>query len=190
MKIKKFDETNSSGVAESILSNVKSKMGMIPNLFAYMANNTALLKSYLEVEDNFRNHTGFTPVEQEVVLLSISVENGCTYCVAAHSFIAKNQSKVPDEVVKSLRNGKEIENEKLQALRKLTEAIVKSKGYPTQEVINEFKNQGYTDESYLGILTGIALKSMSNYFNHINETPVDDAFANFKWKKNKLKKNK
>lgn len=183
MKLKKFDEANSEGVANKILSNVKSNMGMIPNLFAYMANNPALLKSYLEVEENFRKYSGFSSIEQEVVLLSISVENACTYCVAAHSFIAKNQSQVPDEVVQHIRNKEAIKDAKLDALQKLTIEIVKTNGYPSQELVNAFKNQNYTDENYLGILTGIALKSMSNYFNHMNKTPLDDTFADFKWSK-------
>ncbi|WP_188457742.1 carboxymuconolactone decarboxylase family protein [Psychroflexus planctonicus] len=184
MKLKKLDEKNSTGIAKDILENVKSKMGMIPNMFAYMANNPALLKSYLETEKNFREHAGFSSVEQEVILLSVSIENECTYCVAAHSFIAKNQSNVPEEVVKSLREGKEIKDKKLAALQVLTKEIVKTKAYPSQESLDEFKNQGYLDEQYLGVLTGIALKSMSNYFNHMNETIVDDAFSDFKWEKN------
>lgn len=42
-----------------------------------------------------------TPVEQQVVLLSVSSENGCDYCVAAHSGAAR-MARVSEDVVTAL----------------------------------------------------------------------------------------
>src|SRR5581483_11115587 len=85
-------------LARATLEAAKQKLGMIPNMYAYMANAPGLLETYRSGYDLFRQASGFTPVEQEVILLSISYENGCEYCMAAHSFLADVQSKVPREV--------------------------------------------------------------------------------------------
>ncbi len=46
--------------------------------------------------------TSLTATERNVVLLTVAIENGCTYCVAAHSTIA-GLYKVPVEIVEAVR---------------------------------------------------------------------------------------
>jgi AhpD family alkylhydroperoxidase len=53
--------------------------------------------------NHFRERFGFTPQEQEVVLLSISRSNGCAYYMAAHSFIADRMSGLSKEVTEAIR---------------------------------------------------------------------------------------
>jgi len=169
--------------AKSILEATKSKMGVVPNLLKMMANNPSLLMAYTKTDETFRKDSGFSPQEQEVILLSVAVYNGCTYCVAAHSFIAKHQSKVPQEVIEALRNAKDLPDSKLDALSKFTVSVTKERGFPTQEATNALKQAGYTDQHVAGVITGVGMKTLSNYINHISETEVDDMFAEFKWEK-------
>lgn len=51
------------------------------------------METYAIGYDHFRKNSGFSPVQQEVIFVTISVANGCEYCAAAHSFIADNMSK-------------------------------------------------------------------------------------------------
>lgn len=114
MKALEINETEEP--AKEILEGIKSKMGAVPNLFWVMANNSSLLSAYTKSYQTFRNDSNFSPQEQEVILLSIAIYNGCTYCVATHSFIAKNQSNVNEDVLKALRNQEELPDDKLEAL--------------------------------------------------------------------------
>ena len=61
-----------------------------------------------------------TPAERQVVLLATSVANGCEFCVAAHSMIAKAMIGVPAEVVAKLREHKEPDDARLAALAAFT----------------------------------------------------------------------
>ena len=90
--------------AREVLEQTKAKMGMVPNMYGVMANSPAMLQSYAQGYALFREDSGFTPAEQEIVFLTISRENECHYCMAAHSFVADNMSKVPTEVTDSIRN--------------------------------------------------------------------------------------
>ncbi|NBC59099.1 MAG: alkylhydroperoxidase [Bacteroidetes bacterium] len=174
---------NADVEARPILKTAKDNMGMVPNLFAVMANNPSLLKAYTSADETFRQDSGFSPVEQEVLLLSIAVENGCTYCVAAHSFIADNQSNVPEEFTNAIRKGKTIPDAKLEALSQYAKAVVKTRGYPSDEVTQAFRDQGYTDRHIAGVVTAVGMKTFSNYINHIANTPLDQAFESRKWDK-------
>ena len=52
----------------------KKNLGFIPNMYLKMGTNTALLDSYIYAYNSFRANSGFTPVEQEVVFLTIAHE--------------------------------------------------------------------------------------------------------------------
>jgi alkylhydroperoxidase family enzyme len=70
--------------AAELLEQAKRKNGMVPNMYAAMANAPGVLDTYLHGYDLFRKKSGFSPVEQELIFLTISRENGCEYCMAAH----------------------------------------------------------------------------------------------------------
>lgn len=168
-------------LARATLEAAKQKLGMIPNMYAYMANAPGLLETYRSGYDLFRQASGFTPVEQEVILLSISYENGCEYCMAAHSFLADVQSKVPREVTEALRNGADIPDSRLRALSRFTRILVQKRGRPRQSDLDLFRAAGYEDAQVLQIILAIGVKTLSNYTNHVCGTAVDDAFAERAW---------
>ena len=168
-------------LARATLETAQQKLGMIPNMYAYMANAPGLLETYRFGYDLFRQASGFTPVEQEVIFLSISYENGCEYCMAAHSFLADVQSKVPREVTEALRNGADIPDSRLRALSRFTRILVQKRGRPRQSDLDLFHAAGYTDAQVLQIILAIGVKTLSNYTNHVCGTAVDDAFSKRAW---------
>jgi alkylhydroperoxidase family enzyme len=95
--------------------------------------------------------------------------------MAAHSALAKMQ-KMPDSVLESLRNGKPIEDSRLEALRKLTQSIVQRRGWIEDRDLKSFLLAGYSKAQVLELLVGVAQKTISNYVNHLADTPVDQAF--------------
>jgi len=169
--------------AKEILGQVKREVGMVPNLYAFMANAPGLLETYIRGQETFRKHSGFNPVEQEVILLSISFENGCEYCMAAHSTIADMQSKVPHEVTEALRSGSQVPDARLSALSTFTRTMVVKRGRPSQDEIEHFLQAGYTEEQVLQIILAVGIKVLSNYTNHVCHTPVDRPFASRSWKR-------
>ncbi len=168
--------------AKEILDHVKQQIGMVPNLYAFMANAPGLLQTYIRSQELFRRNSGFTPAEQEVVFLSISFENGCEYCMAAHSVIADTQSKVPPEVTEALRNGTEVADTRLRALSEFTRTMVTKRGRPSQDEVGNFLRAGYTNEQVLQVILAVGIKTLSNYTNHVCHTPLDARFASRVWK--------
>ncbi|CAM4125108.1 carboxymuconolactone decarboxylase family protein [Gillisia limnaea] len=163
---------------KEILENAKKANGMIPNMYKKMVNLPALQNTYDTGYHQFRKDSGFTPAEQEVVLLTISIENSCGYCTAAHSYLAENVSKTPKDVIEAIRQGKEIEDDKLSALHEFTKVMNESRGNPTPDQAKKFLNAGYSEKQILAIILAQAVKTISNYSNHIFHTEVDEAFSN------------
>lgn len=170
-------------ISKQILETTNQKMGMVPNMYAGMANNTALLDGYVSAYNSFRANSGFTEQEQEVVFLSVAYENNCDYCMAAHSFVGDKMSNVPTEVTDAIRDGLEVPDAKLKALSVFSKVITSKRGLPSEEDLTNFLDAGYSEEHILGVIAGVGVKTMSNYFNHVFNTPVDDAFKSRVWNK-------
>ncbi|MBI5771205.1 MAG: carboxymuconolactone decarboxylase family protein [Verrucomicrobia bacterium] len=167
--------------AKAVLEQAKAKLGFIPNMYGGMVNSPGLLETYMLGYDRFRAESTFTAVEQEVVFLTISRENGCTYCVAAHSVIADAFSKVPPAVTDAIRERKTIPDAKLEALSAFTRIMWSSRGKPTPEEAAAFFAAGYDERQILEIILATAVKTLSNYPNHLFATPVDAIFRARKW---------
>jgi AhpD family alkylhydroperoxidase len=133
---------NANEAQKPQLENSLKNMGMIPNMYANMVNSLGLMETYAIGYDRFRKNSGFSPVEQEVVFVTISVLNGCENCTAAHSFIADKMSKVPTEVTDAVRNGDEIPDTKLKALSHFTRVIFEKRGNPSKEDAQAFLAAG------------------------------------------------
>jgi uncharacterized peroxidase-related enzyme len=167
--------------ARKVLEHTLATMGMIPNMYGVMANSPAMLQSYAQGYALFRENSGFTPAEQEVVFLAISRANECHYCMAAHSFVAEKISKVPTNVTNSIRNDEPIEDSKMAGLVQFTRTMMASRGHPSTSDVAEFVQAGYSESHLLDIILAISVKTISNYANHVFDTPIDAAFSTHSW---------
>lgn len=167
--------------ARPALTDAQKKLGFVPNLYAGLANAPAALEGYLAVSACF-DKCSLTPTERQVVLLSTSVLNGCDFCVAAHSMIAKAMVGVPSEVVVALRAQKEPDNPKLAALVAFTRAVVEERGWVADHpAFARFLAAGYTPAQALEVVLGVTQKTLSNYANHLLGTPLNPAFESERW---------
>lgn len=179
----KLQEKITCTISTNIMNETKKKLGFVPNMYEKFAHNSALLDAYTYSYNSFRANAGFTPVEQEVILLSAAYVNNCEYCMAAHSFVADNMTKVPVEVTNAIRNGEPIQDSKINVLSKTTKLLTENRGKLNDTEIQDFLSVGYSENHILGIIAGIAVKVMSNYANHNTLPELDDVFSGRKWTK-------
>jgi uncharacterized peroxidase-related enzyme len=182
-----FDDATET--QKELLTITRKEYKMIPNMYRAMANQPALLKSYMDVYKGFRTQSNFSSVEQEVVFLTISVENNCSYCMAAHSIIADLVSKVPPIITDAIRTAAEIPDAKLKSLQEFTSIMLNKRGNPNEEDVRLFFENGYNEKHILDIILAISIKTISNYTNHIFHTEIDPAFKIREWKTFKAVRN-
>lgn len=166
---------------KALLESAHANMGFIPNMYARMANSPGMLETYLSGYAAFRTASGFTPPEQEVIFLTISQDNGCEYCVSAHSFLADKKSKLAPEVTDAIRDNQVIPDAKLAALSTFTRTMLTARGLPGKADVAAFLAAGYSERQILEIVLAIAVKTISNYSNHLFHTPLDMVFEERRW---------
>lgn len=175
MEFEIYDEHNAPESSKSLLESAKQNFGMIPNLLGEFAEAPAVLEGYLKLNE-FVSNTSFSAVEQQVAILAASIENECDYCSAIHSTVLRNQLNVDDEILDAIRNEEIIPDEKLQALVSYVRKVVAHRGHVSEEDLRSFEQAGYTRQQVLEINLIVALKTLSNYTNHVVNTPLDEAF--------------
>ncbi|MEM9032180.1 MAG: carboxymuconolactone decarboxylase family protein [Pseudomonadota bacterium] len=166
------------------LEDSQKAFGRVPGLHATMAEAPALLEGYKKLHALFQNDTSFDKDELTVVWQTINVEHECHYCVPAHTMIA-NAMKVDPAITEALRNETPLPTPRLEALRTFTLAMLRSRGNVTQAETEAFLAAGFTRQQILEVVLGLAQKVMSNYTNHVAETPIDEPVKPFTWERAK-----
>lgn len=157
-------ETAPKGASE-VLEKVVEQYQFIPNLASYVAESPVSLDAIMALSGNFDN-SSLTPQEQQIVLLTVSVMNGCSYCRTVHKALG-NMQKVERDVLEAVLDLRTLPDTKLNALYDFTRAIVEDKGLVSEEVVNRFLAAGYTKAQVFEVVMGVALKTFTNYSNHL-----------------------
>ena len=175
-----FTAQDAPAGSQPLLEGIAKKYGGVPNLFAKFAASPALLEAYGAIGDIYNRSSNFDASERQVVLISTSVENGCTYCVAAHSTISGMEG-VPADVVTALRDGTPLPTARLEALRTFTLAVVTKRGWVEDADLQAFFAAGFEEAHVLDVILGVGLKTLSNYTNHVTSPELDAGFQPQAW---------
>lgn len=171
-------ETAPEGGAEA-LDRAEQSFGFAPNLVRVLAEAPQAAHAYLDLGGRVGD-SSLAPAEEQVVLLTTSFENGCDYCMAAHSTVA-NMVGMDGDTLEALRSGQALPDPRLEALRAFTAAVVRSRARLSADHLRNFLEAGFTRAHVLEVLTGVAMKTLSNYTNHLANTPLDEAFEAQRW---------
>lgn len=159
-----------------VFDRVQQAYGFIPNLYGIFANSPVALQTYLSVLDLLAQHSALDAQEQQLVMLAISAENRCDYCVAAHSAVAA-MAKVPADQIQAVRENQALGDTKRTALVRFARQTIEHRGWTPAADIEAFLAAGYTQQHVLDVLSIAAIKTLSNYTNHLANTPIDAAFT-------------
>lgn len=173
-----IDVEAAPAAVKATLDGVRARYGFLPNLYRVFAQAPIALDAYLAVADIFQR-SSFNATERNVVLLAVSRANECRYCVAVHSTVGDLQKDPPD-LIAAIRADHPIADPKLEAVRRLAEALARDRGHADAEV-ERFLAAGYQPAQVVELLVGVMLKTLSNYTNHLAVTPLDGVFEARAW---------
>lgn len=165
--------------ARSQLERIEKAWKFVPNLHRTLAESPVTLEAY-DTLFGMVARTSFTPAEQQVVFLAASVVNGCAYCVSGHTVLAR-KAGLQDGVIAALRDASPIADPRLEALRAFTQTVVRERGMAGEATISAFLAAGFTRAQILEVVLIISAKTISNYVNHLAETPLDAFMAETRW---------
>jgi AhpD family alkylhydroperoxidase len=146
--------------------------GYLPNLIGVLANAPTALETY-QVVGAINARTALTPAEREVIQITAAVRNGCGFCVAGHTAIARKKLQMPDELVEALRKTRALSDPKLNALALFTLAVMEKRGQLDDAELKAFLDAGYSQQNALEVVLGVSLATLCNYANNVARTPIN-----------------
>ena len=173
------DLTTAPDDAKPLLENSQKAFGRLPGLHRIMAESPQALQGY-QVLHKLATETAFDADELTVVWQTINVEHECHYCVPAHTGIAKRM-KVSDEIIDALRDETPLPTPRLEALRTFTLHMLRKRGNVAPADLDAFFAAGFAHRAVLDVILILAQKVMSNYINHVAETPLDEPVRPLAW---------
>jgi len=179
MKFQVHTKETAPQASRETIETTEKKYGFLPNLIGVLAESPTAVQAYAAINTALEQ-SALSPVEQQVVMLSVSAANDCTYCVGAHSTVAQ-MVRMPEDVLGAIRAQRPFSDRKLSALRTLVLSILNHRGWVPEDDLTCFTTAGYGQRHLLDVLTIVALKTLSNYANHLAHTPLDAQFAAQSW---------
>jgi len=161
--------------AEQILASVEEKYGFRPNLIEELVTAPAAAQVYLRGQDAMAN-SSLTPAQQQAVQLAVATRNECHYCDAAHATLAQ-QSGITAEDIEAIRDGELPNNGDLRGVVSATRRVLAERGWLDAADLEELSAGGVDRQALYEIVAFVALKTLSNYVNHIGDTEIDPQFA-------------
>lgn len=152
------------------LKGVKAKLGMVPNLFATLANAPAALRGYLGLSETLGSGR-LTAAQREIVALAAGQANRCGYCLSAHTLLGKGAGLSADAIsaARQGQGGNALDN----AIAGFSRALVEHRGVVPAEDLADYRRAGLDDGLILEVIANIALNTLTNYTNHVAGTAVD-----------------
>lgn len=160
--------------SRNLLKKAEEEMGFIPHLYGVMAESPATLKAYQILTALF-DKTAFTVTERQLVLITINQFRNSSYCLRAHTALAKTQ-KISMKIVYAVYFNKPIDDIKLEALRTFTRTVLENDGWVEKPTLKAFYQAGYQKKQVLEVVLAVSFKTLSNYVNQINDTLIDEEF--------------
>jgi alkylhydroperoxidase family enzyme len=158
--------------SRAILAQAGSGGTAAPNLMRALADAPAALAGFQQLKSAFAG-SSLTPLEQEIVYLSVAKTNACHYCTTqTGSFDASPEAEAAAHAIRAERP---LGDPRLQALRRFTLILTEQRGWVSDAHVEDFLAAGFTRPQVLEVISGIALATLSSYVNHVVATPLDGA---------------
>lgn len=165
---------NPSPEMQEVLDWYIQNFQFIPNLTRVMSEAPALVRSYWQTQLNLMEKGTLTPEENNVVQMSIAVENKCRYCASGHILAGRMVFGSSEEVMAGIIAESHLPEEKLNALRDFALAVYEGKGNVSEASFSKFKEAGYSNSQALDVVTNISTKVMSNFTNQLTNNELDE----------------
>lgn len=173
-----------NAAARALIAASHKQLGFVASPVARTAHAPGVLK-HLFASFAAYEATSLSPLEREVVAMTVAFEHGCHYCMAMHSAMQASQ---PDAapIVEALRRGTALPDARLDALRSYARALVRHRGHVPEAIADAFLAAGFRPEQALEVVLGVAVYALSTYLNIVTEAPLDPPFEPFRWSRPEL----
>lgn len=169
-RLSTIDPQQATGKTKELLDGVQAHLKMVPNLMRVLANSPAALDAYLSFNDKL-SHGLLSPKLRELISVVVAEENGCEYCLSAHTALSKMVGYKDEQILASRKF--HLGDAKIDAALRFAHEITKQRGQVPASAIEDVRKAGYSDGEIAEIIANVGLNVFTNYFNNAVKTEID-----------------
>ncbi len=154
-----------------LLEAVNKQLGSVPNMFRIIANSPAALEGYLGLNGALAKGT-LPAATRERIALAVAQVNGCSYCLAAHTYLGSNLAKLDAAEIAANRRGTS-NDAKAAAAVQFAAKIASQRGAVSAADVEVVRTAGYSDAAIVEIVANVAVNTLTNYINEVLGTVID-----------------
>jgi len=169
-RIQPVDPDHATGATRRILSEIRTKFELIPNLFRVLANAPAALEGLMGLSSALARGT-LDEKTREQLALAIAESNLCPYCLSGHTAMAAKIGLSRIEIDGAIRAS--AADARIDAILKLARSIVVQRGELSDEELGRARAGGLSDGEIVETVANVALNIFENYMSHVARVPID-----------------
>ncbi len=158
-RINVVDPKTASGETRELLDAVQQQLGVVPNFIRALANSPRALSAFLGLYGSL-GRAAIDKATQERIALAVAEENGCQYCVSAHTAIGRNAGLSTEEMLRNRQGGSG--DAKAAAAVAFAKALNEHRGEVTTSEFEAVRAAGFSDGEIVEIITLVALNVFTN----------------------------
>jgi len=152
------------------LAAVQKQLGVVPNLFRLIGSSAAALTAFTSLQGALARTLDVKTRER--IALAVAQVNGCSYCLAAHTYLALNLAKISPQEIELNRKGAS-GDAKANAAVAFAANVARLRGHVSAADIASVREAGFTDPQIVEIVALVAENSFTNYLNEVAKTEID-----------------
>jgi len=155
---------------KATLAQIKGAFGVVPNMFAAVANAPAALNSMWGAFGALGGGT-LGALLGEKIAVAVADRNGCDYCLAAHTALGRKAGATSAEMA-AAQAGQDADPRTAAALT-FALKVVERRGAIDAADVDALRTAGFDDQGIVEIIAHVALNLFTNYINVALDVAVD-----------------
>jgi uncharacterized peroxidase-related enzyme len=158
-RINVVDPKTATGEVKDLLDGVQQQLGVVPNFVRALANSPKALSAFLGLYGALAG-AAVDKATQERIALVVAEENGCRYCVSAHTAIGRKTGLSNEEMLLNRRG--DSSNAKAAAALAFAKALNEHRGEVTTGEFEAVRAAGFSDGEIVEIITVVVVNVFTN----------------------------
>jgi len=155
---------------KALLNAIQDQLGMVPNFLKIFANSPTALQAFLGLY-GVANAGSLDPLDRERIALALAQQNGCQYCVSAHTAIGR-KSGLSDEEMAAARQATS-DDPTSEAVLQFATSLMAKHGEVTALELAAVRSAGLDDAQLVEIITHVGMNFLTNILGKASLVEID-----------------
>jgi uncharacterized peroxidase-related enzyme len=169
-RITTIEQSNANAEQKALLDAIQGQLGMVPNFLKVFANSPAALRAFLGLH-GIANEGVLNAQTRERIALALAQQNGCEYCLSAHTAIGRKAGLSGSEI--DANRAGTSEDARAAVAVKLARSLAEHNGEIATAELVEARAAGYSDAEIVEIITHVGMNVMTNILGKASRVEID-----------------